>query len=342
MADRTGPMVAVCVAPADLRPQVDGLTGAVTADPRRVDLVAAEAAALEHGLRIASAWGGWLLAVAAGPVSVAGVLAEAAALGAEVVRVEPPGSSGPGAASSSGIAPASGAASTSGAASVSGAASASVMASRDEPGPEVRHGADLAGDPAALARALAGAILSRGTPQLVICGDRSGVHGVGAVPGFLAHELGVDQALGLVSVSPAGDGLLVERRLDGGWRERLAVSGPAVISVEGAGVRLRRAPLSAALEAGSVAIPVYAAGGETVVGAVGGAGGGLQAGAPRPYRPRPRPVDPPVGDARHRLLTLTGALTNREPPRIVGPLGAAEAADELLAYLERNGYHQPE
>ena len=324
MAERTGPMVAVCLAPTDLRPEVDDLTGAVTADPRRVDLVAAEAAALEHGLRIASAWDGWVLVVAAGPASVAGMLAEAAALGAEVVRVEPLDAP-----------------------------------SEVETGPAVLRGSELAGDPAALARALAGAILSRGEPRLVICGDRSGVHGVGAVPGFLAHELGVDQALGVVSVSvsPSGDDVLVERRLDGGWRERLSVRGPAVISVEGAGVRLRRAPLSAALEARSVDVPVYraAAGGPAGAGGLpgggggalpgagaggvrGGGGGGLQVGAPRPYRPRPRPVDPPVGDARQRLLALTGALTNREPPRIVGPVGAAEAADELLAFLERNGY----
>lgn len=323
-------MVAVCVVPADLRPEVDDLTGAVTADSRRVDLVAAEAAALEHGLRIASAWSGWVLVVAAGPASVAGVLGDAAALGAEVVRVEPDGSP-----------------------------------SDIEPGSAVLHGSELAGDPASLARALAGAILSRGAPRLVICGDRSGVHGVGAVPGFLAHELAVDQALGVVSVSPSGDGVVVERRLDGGWRERLSVRGPAVISVEGAGVRLRRAPLSAALEAGALEIPVYSAaagapgaGGPGAGGAGGGGAGGLplagagrlppagagrlQVGASRPYRPRPRPVDPPVGDARQRLLTLSGALINREPPRIVGPVGAAAAADELLSFLERNGYRQAE
>ncbi len=289
-------MVAVCLAPADLRPEIDDLTGAVRADARRADIPAQEAAALEYGLRVADAWDGWVLAVAAGPPEVEAVLQGAVALGAVAVRLEwGPHHGDP------------------------------------LPGPAPVAAGDLAGDPSGLATALATAIRGRGEPALVICGDRSSGLGVGAVPALLADELGIDQALGLVSVSVDGPGrLLAERRLDGGWRERLSVQGPAVLSVEAAGVRLRRAGLAAALEVGGTAVAAEVPRGEP--------GPGLRVGSPRPYRPRTRPVAPPEGDAHERLLSLTGALSTREPARVVGPVEPAEAADELLGYLERSGY----
>jgi electron transfer flavoprotein beta subunit len=37
-------------------------------------------------------------------------------------------------------------------------------------------------------------------------------------------------------------------------------------------------------------------------------------------------------------LELTGALVAHDPPTIVGPVGAVEAADALLAFLGRHGY----
>lgn len=309
--DRSGPMVAVCLAPADLRPEVDDLTGAVRADPRRSDLTAAESAALEHALRVAEAWGGWVLAVACGPPDIEVVLQQVAALGAGVVRVE------------------------------TGAHALST-----EPGPAPVSAGDLSGDPMAVAAALAAAIRRRGTPAMVFCGDRSAGPGVGAVPAFLSYELGIGQALGLVSVTPDGPGrLLVERRLDGGWRERMAVRAPAVLSVEGAGVRLRRAGLAAVLDTCPAAVE-HDPGVPGAPGTAGadpgspaaGSGGHRRVGVPRPYRPRPHPVPAPEGDPHVRLLSLTGALSTREPARVVGPLDPAEAADELLSYLERFGY----
>ena len=272
--------IAVFLSPADLRPIVDDWTGTVHADARRADLCAADAAALEHGLRIADAWGGRVLAAAIGPETVEPVLVEARALGADVIRVDD---------------------------------------GTHEAGPRALTGAELAGDPDTAAGMLAAVI---GRPTVVVCGDGSDV------PAFLAHRLGLASALGLVSVAIAGPGrLIVERRLDGGWRERLEVTGPAVLSVEGAGVRLRRASLAAVLEAGSTPIDVVRGHYRP--------GSAMAAGAPRPYRPRTRPVAPPSGGVHDRLLALTGALSNREPPRIIGPLGPAEAADELLSYLER-------
>ena len=76
-----------CLAPADLRPDVDPLTGEVGVDPRWADLTAADAAALEHARRAADTWGGRLVAVAAGPASVDGALRQAVALGASAWRV---------------------------------------------------------------------------------------------------------------------------------------------------------------------------------------------------------------------------------------------------------------
>ena len=59
----------------------------------------------------------------------------------------------------------------------------------------------------------------------------------------------------------------------------------------------------------------------------------------RPHTPRTRLIPPPVaGPPRVRLLELTGVLVAHDPPTIVGPVDAAEAADVLLDYLQRHGY----
>ncbi|HWE54812.1 MAG TPA: mycofactocin-associated electron transfer flavoprotein beta subunit [Acidimicrobiales bacterium] len=295
-AVRSGPMVVAALAPADLRPDIDDLTGAVRTDARRADLSAADAAALEYALRVADARSGWVLAVASGPPAAEAVLAGAAALGATAVLI--------------------------------------AEAAHEGREPVLVGPADLAGDPAATATALADAIGRFGTPALVICGDRSPAHGVGAVPALMADALGLDQALGLVNLAVEGpDRLVAERRLDGGWRERIEITGPAVVSVEAAGVRLRRASLAAALATTGSAV--------THLAPTTGPAATVQYGRPRPYRPRTRPVPPPTGDPRQRLLALTGALSTREPPRIVGPLGAPDAADEVLRFLERSGALPP-
>jgi electron transfer flavoprotein beta subunit len=289
-----GPLVVACLAPADLRPDVNPLTGVVQADPRRADLSAPDGAALEHARRIAEAWGGQTLAVAAGPPSIDGVLRQALAVGANVRRV-PYGS--------------------------------------DELG--ALDGADLVADPAELAAVLVGAIRITGSPAVVVCGDRSAGRGIGAVPAFLAHHLGAAQALGLVSlqVAETGKELIGERRLDGGWRERLRIRPPAVCSVEAGGVRLRRASLTATLAAADATIPVSPALPATGPRRV-------SAGLARPYRPRPRVVPAPAGNTRDRLLALTGALVAHDPPRIVGPVDADAGVEELLDYLARHGFRE--
>ena len=295
-----GLAVAVCLAVGDLRPAVDPRTGAVTRSTAGIGVTPPDAAALETALRLAGP-GGRVVALAVGPPAVDGVLAEVAALGAEVVRLP---------------------------------------ASAPDPVVDERE----------LARALAVVVREVGPFDLVLCGDRSVDRGTGSLPAFLAHELGVAQALGLVDLRPAGpvpadgaDGageatgrpaLRAVRRLDGGWREQLDVPLPAVCAVEG-GLRLRRASLAGALAAAGGTVRVHPA--EVRAGPVTATGhGSVHVGAPRPFRPPPHRLPPPEGDdPRLRLLALTGALDTPEPPVVVGPLEAADAADRLLAFVER-------
>jgi electron transfer flavoprotein beta subunit len=299
-----GPLVVACLRISDLRPTVDPLAGTVTRDRLGVGLSPADAAALEHALRFADAWSGRVVAVCVGPESVEPVLRDVAALGAAVVRV-PLGDEGDG----------------------------------------HRYVSELVEDERGLARTLVAALAPFGPPDLVVCGDRSVDRGTGALPAFLAHELGAAQALGLVALAPVasvpatGDSgrwtLHAERRLDAGWRERLLVALPAVCSVEGAGTRLRRASLAGTLAAERGPVPVD----RSLAVAAASAPGDFRVGAPRPFRPRTRVLPAPRDDdPRLRLLTLTGALVAHDPPTVVQPADAAEAADVLLAFLVRHGY----
>jgi electron transfer flavoprotein beta subunit len=304
------PLVVACLHVSDLRPQVDPLTGSVHLDRFGLGLAAPDAAALEYALRLGHAWSGRVLAVAAGPPSIDGVLRQVSALGVSVVRVPRRGDD-------------------------------------DGPRPEEADLTGLGGDERQLARALVAAITRRGTPSLVLCGDRSADRGTGALPAFVAHELGTAQALGLVSVMPDPDGTVqapavrAERRLDGGWRERLRVPLPAVCSVEGAGVRLRRASLAGELAAGSSTIEVDAVTTPAAAAAAEAGDEWVRVGRPRPFRPRPRVLPPPEGDdPRIRLLALTGALVAHDPPTVIGPVSAQVAADELLGFLVRHGYRE--
>jgi electron transfer flavoprotein beta subunit len=187
---------------------------------------------------------------------------------------------------------------------------------------------ELVCDEQALAQALVDA-LGGDRPDLVLCGDRSADRGTGALPAYLAHVLGAVQAPGLVSLERRGTELIAERRLDFGRREQMRVPLPAVCSVEGAGVRLRRAPLAGSLAASTAVVPVVEARLPT---------SRVRVVQSRPARPRARHLPAPTGSARERLLALTGALLSHEPPTVVGPVDAVEAADVLLDFLTRHGY----
>ncbi|MBI2708426.1 MAG: putative mycofactocin-associated electron transfer flavoprotein [Actinobacteria bacterium] len=170
--------------------------------------------------------------------------------------------------------------------------------------------------------------------SLVVCGDWSIDRGSGSVPAFVAAILGAAQALGLVRVTVEAQpgALTVERRLDGGRREHLRLTGPAVCSVEPASARLRRASLDGVLAARRAAI-------EVVVPAVARRHGAGHAVHQRPYRPRARVLPAPSASSspRERVLALTGALSDRTPPETL-VLDPPAAAERLMAQLRAWGY----
>src|SRR6516165_3116389 len=197
--------------------EVDPLTGELRANRRDRGPSGAELAALEHALRLAERWSAPVVAASVAPAEADEMLRDALAVGAaHALRVE----------------------------SASSAA-----------GPRP---AGLVGGEQESAAALAAALRHHyGVPDLVLCGDLAADRGTGSFPAFLAASLGAEQALGCVRLEPGDDRTLrVHRRLDGGRREVLIVRPPAVVSVETAGVRLRRAGLPAILARESAAITV--------------------------------------------------------------------------------------
>ena len=160
--------------------------------------------------------------------------------------------------------------------------------------------------------------------DLVVCGDYSIDRGTGSVPAFLAAELGAAQALGLVDVDLASATtmpLRVVRRLDGGRRELLDVSLPAVLSVEGSVARLRRAPLAASLASRSIAIT-----------AVPGPHGRPAEAEVHPYRPRARTLPAPTGSPLTRvreILDIGGDDGHAETVTLDPPAAAGRILDQL-------------
>jgi electron transfer flavoprotein beta subunit len=163
----------------------------------------------------------------------------------------------------------------------------------------------------------------------VWCGDYSADRGTGSVPAFLAAALHRQQALGLVAAELT-EPLRVTRRLDGGRREVLRVSGPAVLSVEGSVARLRRAPLRAALRAQSAEVLPY--------GATSVHSSNMSAVTVQPYRPRARVLPAPIGATPlDRLRALTDLSAAPQPGEII-ETSAAVAAQRILEALADWGY----
>ena len=150
----------------------------------------------------------------------------------------------------------------------------------------------------------------------VWCGDYSIDNGSGSVPAFVAASLAASQALGVIAVSFEDNRVVATRRVDGGRREVLDVHSPAVISVEGATARLRRASLTAmrtaAIEPIEVVAPTVAL--------------HFSEHTVHPYRPRARVLAAPSGaDAldRVRNLTATGAAPSAHEVETLSPTDAA-------------------
>jgi electron transfer flavoprotein beta subunit len=170
--------------------------------------------------------------------------------------------------------------------------------------------------------------------DLVLCGDYSLDRGTGSVPAFLADELSCAQALGLIAVDTdaldrdrlGSHPLRVVRRLDGGRREVLDVTLPAVMSVEGSVARLRRASLAASLAARSATVDVAR-----------GPHGRLPESEIHPFRPRARALPAPDGgslDRVRQILDIGGGDVHAE----LLTLDPAAAASKILDQLRDWGY----
>jgi electron transfer flavoprotein beta subunit len=166
-------------------------------------------------------------------------------------------------------------------------------------------------------------------PRMVICGDWSLDRGSASVPPFLSSHLGFDAACGLVRIEEHDErAWRVERRLDGGRREVLLITGPAVVSVEGVTATLRRASITGVRNAATASI-------ETITpNAIDWEPAPLRIG---PYRPRARILDAPASpDPRKRVEQLTGALVDRVPPTRL-TLAPGDAADLIIERLRSWG-----
>ncbi|MEY2581254.1 MAG: electron transfer flavoprotein beta subunit [Ilumatobacteraceae bacterium] len=163
----------------------------------------------------------------------------------------------------------------------------------------------------------------------VWCGDYSTDRGTGSVPAFLAALLDRQQALGVVGVEFI-DPLRVTRRLDGGRREVLRVTGPSVLSVEGSVARLRRASLRAALSAQTADVLQY--------GTPLASTATTSAYVVQRYRPRARVLTAPKGvTALDRLRVLTDASAAPQPGEIV-EASPPDAARRIIEVLGDWGY----
>lgn len=172
-------------------------------------------------------------------------------------------------------------------------------------------------------------VVGRTGAGIVVCGAHSADGGSGAVPAFLAADLGAAQMLGLVGAR-AVDGppgrVRGVRRLDGGRREVVEAGAPVVASVEGSVARLRRAPLPAVLACHDAAV-------EVVAGPALRSEDAYIVRGSRPYRPRARVLPaPPGATALERVRALTQVGVARRPPEQV-TLAPGEAAERILAAL---------
>jgi electron transfer flavoprotein beta subunit len=165
---------------------------------------------------------------------------------------------------------------------------------------------------------------------VVVCGDYSIDRGSGSVPAFMAHRLGLPQALGLLHLETERGQVVATRRLDQGRRERLALRLPAVISVE-SGLELRRAALSATLSATSAMIEIRDL---TEFANLAKTPERTHVG---PYRPRARVISAPNGDAAQRVLELAQIGGQPSAAKVITE-SPEESARIAVEHLREWGY----
>jgi electron transfer flavoprotein beta subunit len=180
----------------------------------------------------------------------------------------------------------------------------------------------VAPDLGALAAAVADA-----AAELVLVPQRSGDGGASPVGPLLAGLLDLPQATGVERLEADAAEVRVRCRLNGGWREELALPLPAVVALEPGIVRPRLPGPAALIAARAAEVSVLPS-----------------TPAPRPvllgHQP-PRPVPPRVElpealDPETRLEALLGGRGPANREVVVG--SAEEVAQRVLDFLVERGY----
>ncbi len=97
-------------------------------------------------------------------------------------------------------------------------------------------------DPLALARMMAKALESE-KPDLILTGLQSDDLGYGQTGVILAEVIGLPHATIVMSIEPAGNGILVKRELEDGWFQRVEMPLPALLTIQSGATKLRYATL---------------------------------------------------------------------------------------------------
>ncbi|MGB2757380.1 MAG: hypothetical protein WBD02_06910 [Acidimicrobiia bacterium] len=159
--------------------------------------------------------------------------------------------------------------------------------------------------------------------DLICSGD---VGASGLVPVLLAAHLGYPSVTAVLSVVASSGGLNVHRRLEGGRRQDLFVSGPVVLAIE-PGRELPRASLPNVLASQRVETEVHPV---TVIERSGM--------TPVTWLGPPSWIDAPAGDAATRIAALTGNSGSGASGRRNISCDPELAASEIINQLSAWGY----
>ena len=185
---------------------------------------------------------------------------------------------------------------------------------------------------------LATALQKEALPDLILCGTKSVDRGSGLVPALLAEALGWPAVTEVTALDLQPGQATVQRRLERGVREVVAVRLPAVLALEPELARLPQASLPHLIAAQRANIPVQ------TPAELGLTQAELDFLTPTrqsilPPRPRPRPIFTPEGTqpAHDRIEQILSAGVTRDSGRILeGP--ATHMAEAIIEFLQEREF----